>query len=371
MDFIFGLSIVCATLFGLLGLYLIFTEKGNKAANKILGVFFLLWAVDFFEGTLLLRGFYLENPHLALWTESFLFLYGPFIYFYTLYSIDDRRKFKGKYLLHFGFFALGFIIFLKIYHLQPVGFKLKILTDISAFNQPIESFIGIAIIYAHFFLYLFLSSKKLKTATQNFENHYSYRVLRWLKKLLLAITMILILSIASSILQFLGAKIYFNASLILILLLMGVLVGRLIFKTLEQKSPMLPVLTEKKYAGSDLKGGEAAQIESEINRVLKKEEFYLDPELSLEQLSEKVGIPKRKVSQVINERMGKSFFDLINTHRIERAKRIFKENKDSKLTVLEVLYEVGFNSKSSFNTQFKKKNWADSFRIPKDAFLRS
>jgi len=354
MNFIFGLSIVCATLFGLLGLYLISTQKGNKVANRILGVFFLFWAIDFFDGALMLNKFYLQHPNFALWTETFLFLYGPLIYFYTLYTINEKRKFASRDILHFTPFVLGFVGLMKIYHLQTTEFKVKILEGVTSFDQPVESLIGFLLVYLHFFLYIFLSYKKLKKASRKFENHYSYPVLGWLKKLLLTLAIILILSIISGLLQFFGAKFYFNISLIFILLILGILIGRLIFKTLEQRSPMLPVL-EKKYSGSDLKDVEGSEIESKIIDVLHTNELYLNPELSLEHLSEKIGISKRRTSQVINERMGKSFFDLINTYRIEKAKKIFKENRDSKLTVLEVLYEVGFNSKSSFNTQFKNK----------------
>ena len=303
----------------------------------------------------MLNGFYLDHPNWALWTESFLFLYGPLIYFYTLYTIDERRKFRFKDLIHFVLFFVGFFIFLKIYHLNPIAFKQEILNGISSFNQPTESFVIFLFVYAHFFFYLFLSYRMLKKAIRNFKDHYSYPVLQWLQKLLLALSAILALALISSVFQFIGAQFYFNASLIIILLIMVILIGRLIFKTLEQKSSMLPTLLGKKYSGSDLKDVEASEIEAKIIQALQNDERYLDPELSLEQLSESIGISKRKVSQVINERMGKSFFDLINTYRIEKAKYIFKESQDKKLTVLEVLYAVGFNSKSSFNTQFKNR----------------
>jgi len=355
MDLIFGLSIVCATLFGLLGTYLLVTKKGNAIANRFLGIFFLLWAIDFFDGALMLNGYYLEHPNWALWTESFLFLYGPLIYFYTLYVIDENRKFKFNDLIHFVLFCAGFIAFLKIYHLNPLDFKQEIVKGISSFNLPTASFITFLLVYAHFFFYIFISYRIVKKTIRNFENHYSYTILQWLQKLLLALALILILAILSTVLQFLGAKFYFIGSLILILLIMGILIGRLILKTLEQQSPMLPALKEKKYSTSDLKDSEASDIEAKILDAITKDEIYLDPELSLEQLSERIGIAKRKVSQVINARLGKSFFDLINTHRIDKAKHIFIESKDPKLTVLEVLYAVGFNSKSSFNTQFKAR----------------
>ena len=52
---------------------------------------------------------------------------------------------------------------------------------------------------------------------------------------------------------------------------------------------------------------------------------------------------------------GKSFFDFINAFRIREAQQVFRESGDDKLTILEVMYQVGFNSKSSFNTAFKKE----------------
>ena len=52
--------------------------------------------------------------------------------------------------------------------------------------------------------------------------------------------------------------------------------------------------------------------------------------------------------------MGQHFYDLINRYRIEEAARLLTDPEDEKITILEVLYQVGFNSKSSFNTLFKK-----------------
>jgi AraC-like DNA-binding protein len=52
--------------------------------------------------------------------------------------------------------------------------------------------------------------------------------------------------------------------------------------------------------------------------------------------------------------MGQNFYDFINRHRIDEASRLLTNPADEKITILEVLYEVGFNSKSSFNTLFKK-----------------
>lgn len=81
---------------------------------------------------------------------------------------------------------------------------------------------------------------------------------------------------------------------------------------------------------------------------------FLAPELTLDQLALQLSLRPRVLSQVINDRLGQNFYDFINRYRIQEASRLLTNPKDRKITILEVLYEVGFNSKSSFNTLFKK-----------------
>ena len=62
----------------------------------------------------------------------------------------------------------------------------------------------------------------------------------------------------------------------------------------------------------------------------------------------------RYLSQIINDSLQKNFFDFINFYRIEESKNYLSDSKYKKLNILEVLYEVGFNSKSTFNKVFKE-----------------
>ena len=65
-------------------------------------------------------------------------------------------------------------------------------------------------------------------------------------------------------------------------------------------------------------------------------------------------MPVKDLSALINLYMDKHFFDFVNEYRIKKAIQILKDCTQKELTVLEILYQVGFNSKSSFNTSFKK-----------------
>ena len=87
---------------------------------------------------------------------------------------------------------------------------------------------------------------------------------------------------------------------------------------------------------------------------MQSQRSYLEPELTLNDLATQIAVKPKLLSQVINELMHRNFFEFINHYRIEEAKRLLTNPKDKKITVLEVMYEVGFNSKSSFNTLFKK-----------------
>ena len=87
---------------------------------------------------------------------------------------------------------------------------------------------------------------------------------------------------------------------------------------------------------------------------MEKEKLYTETELTLKQLADKLQYPTYQVSQAINEGLGKNFYDLINSHRVEEAKRLLADPKNQNYTILSVGFEAGFNSKTTFNTVFKK-----------------
>lgn len=79
---------------------------------------------------------------------------------------------------------------------------------------------------------------------------------------------------------------------------------------------------------------------------------YLDPDLSLSALSDQLAMTPREVSEIMNQSLGMHFFDFVNSYRVKAAKQLLME--DTGRSVIDTLHAVGFNSKSSFNTAFKK-----------------
>jgi AraC-like DNA-binding protein len=89
-------------------------------------------------------------------------------------------------------------------------------------------------------------------------------------------------------------------------------------------------------------------------KMLDDDKVYRDSELSLKALAERLGIPPHHLSQTINLRFQKTYFQLINEYRIEEAKRLLLDGACKDRKILAIAYDVGFNTLNSFNRAFKR-----------------
>ena len=85
-----------------------------------------------------------------------------------------------------------------------------------------------------------------------------------------------------------------------------------------------------------------------------QEKIFKSPTLNAAQLAKEVGIPTYQLSQVINIGLGSSFFELLSSYRIEYVKHLLKQKTSEEKNIIDMAYEAGFNSKSAFNTAFKR-----------------
>ena len=108
-----------------------------------------------------------------------------------------------------------------------------------------------------------------------------------------------------------------------------------------------------KYRKSSLSEADKDLILESIRNEMEIKMYYLSNMASLSDLAKKIHQSSHHVSQVINEKLGKNFFELLAVYRVEQAKKLIIQDKDNKLTVEELAEMVGYNSKSSFNTAFK------------------
>lgn len=129
-----------------------------------------------------------------------------------------------------------------------------------------------------------------------------------------------------------------------------------LFRSIDSKLKLVSdiVLEEKKNEQLAVSEKEYNEELLKLQQYMTEEKPFLDPSLTIQDVSKDIAIPVRDLSLLINHKLQQHFYDFVNTYRIEEAMEILKDATKSKMTVLEILYEVGFNSKSSFNTAFKK-----------------
>ena len=135
-----------------------------------------------------------------------------------------------------------------------------------------------------------------------------------------------------------------------------------LFEGIDSKLPLVRDLEldlkaneKSKLATEEDLGNKPDDRIMELRAYMDREEPFLDPDLTIHQLATRLKIPLRDLSLLINRDLNQHFFDFINAYRIKKAKEILVDASRSDHTVLEILYAVGFNSKSSFNTAFKRQ----------------
>jgi AraC-like DNA-binding protein len=91
-----------------------------------------------------------------------------------------------------------------------------------------------------------------------------------------------------------------------------------------------------------------------INFMFEVEKVYRQENISIQSLSEELAIPSYQLSWIINNKMNLTFFELVNKFRVEEVKNRLASPQDADKTILEIAFDAGFSTKTSFNRVFKR-----------------
>ena len=337
------------------GIFLITHKKGNRRNNILLGTIFIMIAWNIGDLTLQINGVVFKWEFLHHLDDGFFLLYGPSFYLYAQGVIFRDFKLSSGNLLHLIPYLLLTITLLSLRNLTPSTPEEIIKNDL-----PWQFYLINALMYAHIFVYLGLTYKSLWKYRKIIKSKYSQIDqinLDWLSFSINTFGLLTFVSLIQSFISLAENRSVFMVTLVLLLIFIFYFVNKVILKALQQPEIFAGIAQNEttKYLGSNLTPDQIEEYKKQLLALLRTEKTFLDPQVSLADLSEKLSVSTKHLSQVINQSFNKSFFDFINTYRIQEVQQILKESKDDKLTVLEAMYQAGFNSKSSFNTAFKKE----------------
>ncbi|WP_161791971.1 helix-turn-helix domain-containing protein [Psychroserpens jangbogonensis] len=305
----------------------------------------------------------IKMPQLLFIDDTFMFAYGPLLYLFTQSVVFKNYKLQKKSWVHFIPFLISICAVLGLILFADTASVSETTNQMNNQQIPIYFRIGELLIISHIFYYLFKSKLEIKKVIGKAKDLYSafnQDNFKLLKFILNCFIILFSISLIHSILPFVGYKNGLLVTLLLMALFMFYFINSILLKLLNQPSNESGAITlidfeeKKKYAGSYLSQTDLKAYMNTLENHMTSNERFLDSELSISDLSTELNMPSKIVSQVINEGYNCNFFDFVNKYRVEAAKSIFAKQTDEKLTIQGIMYDSGFNSKSSFNTAFKK-----------------
>ncbi|MHC9510587.1 helix-turn-helix domain-containing protein [Kangiella sp. M94] len=332
--------------------------KPRKQYHLFLAVFYAAIFVTYFDDLIFTLDLWKTYPWFTNGYIPVLYIIPPAYYLYIRgLTKPEKIMAKSKNIAH----LTGFIISLALcipYFLFDQELKLQ---RLSAAPGTLEHLgyitwgptIALLMVIPFSLFYLVLCFRQIKHHVTNIKQLFSNienKDLSWIRWSLIILFVALLLSFLQlfniiNVIPTQAQNLYFAVAQFLWLSSIGVL-------SIQQK----PIYTNKnkvndKYERSKLDEAEANKIEQRLKLSMQEERLYQEPDLTLRQLSDHLGFSAHKISQILNSRMGKGFYDYINALRIQRACELINQTNK---TILDIAYEVGFNSRSTFNSAFKK-----------------
>lgn len=334
----------------------IFTTRIKKSYHNWLSALLFTLCVTLTFFTLKWHyGIIVDSLLFRFLTVVFEYAISPLFYIFIVKATQQKIHYSAKSLLFLIPFIIGLVfLFLPQY-----------LWD--TYEMQYHTFLGINF-YSHATIFFVLAYRRYKNYQVEIKNHVTQdyllevNVIRLMQK---AFIFILVIGFSGNIIRILfdfkptilnpilefitlsSVNIFLFLGLKLPVELSGINLGEDAYQNISK--------AKERYKNSTLTKAHKNDISGKLDRLVIDEKYYQTPNLTIKNLSKKLDINSKFLSQVINEVHHQNFCDYINTLRIDEAKSLLKDKVQDKKTILEICYQVGFNSKSTFNEVFKKQ----------------
>jgi AraC-like DNA-binding protein len=336
-------------------------ENRKSNVNLFCGILLISEGACILEIFLMYTGYIINCLYLVDFSEPFALLIGPS--FYLIAIAITRKSIERKHYLHLAFPVIYFMLLIP-YLLQSEDVKFNSWVEAYNLNIPFRDLhnqgensrafwitdhatqiiLLSIIIYSVLSLYeAFKYFQQKRDSFWNPANPLSKYLRTHITTVSLTVIMILIIKFFNSndtgdhiFAAFVSVSIYLTS--IMVMQQSG------FFKQASVAS--------EKYKSSSLTPQDQQALLNKLKQLMNETKPFLSSEFSLPELAQKLGTSVHMVSQIINAGMGKSFFEMTAEYRVEEAKLLLLQQKNIK--VEDIAEQVGYNSKSSFNTAFKK-----------------
>jgi AraC-like DNA-binding protein len=267
-------------------------------------------------------------------------LIGPLTYLYIRSTIHNSSQYGDRDILHFLPSLTAFVVFFGLYLQNMDNWHFEVLMAFVGPSAVLQRVSLLAYPTAAFILLL-----KSRSIIRREHIADANVLMLWLSLFLGAVLSLMILSIPT-VRTLVGDFEQDMMGAIVVVVLVHTLGYMVIARRSLQDGFAKPRTTS-------LNDDEIQHISKKIKAWLKLEKQYLDPDISLDTMSQSLDLPRNKVSDILNVGLGGNFYYVINSYRIEAFKHLAKLPENSKKSVLELAFACGFNSKAAFYRAFK------------------
>ncbi len=324
--------------------FLLISKKEKTEADIVLAMWMFVMTVHLFFAYLFFSGQIYDYPFLLSVDMPLPLMHAVFLYWYVGSMTDQLPENRKLVALHF-LPALIMYGYLTTFIILPSEEKIRVYQNNGAGYEIFDAVRFYAIILSGI-IYIGWSAVLLAKHEKRILDEFSYQDkidLQWLRILTWGLGAIWLLIFVSDGILFGGVVIF-----VFLIGFFGIRQARIF------THHAAPETEKEKYSKSGLTKEAADKLYESLITLMKKEALHRKNDLSVDDIASRLDIHPNYLSQVINEREKKNFYDFVNQYRVEEFKKLAADPKNRHLTLLALAFECGFNSKSSFNRYFKK-----------------
>jgi AraC-like DNA-binding protein len=346
--------------------FLLLTKKNKSLTDSILAAWVTVIGIHLLSYYLYHLGFWEKYPHMVGVTAPFPLFHGPMLYLYTLYSLRTDSRLRRIDYLHFLPVVASYLYMVPFFFFYTADEKRLLdrgeIADYGVFMSVLlVSFIISGLSYSA------LSYRLTWIHRHKIDDNFSYDEninLDWLRYCIWGIGIVFLTVTGVVVMrEVLEVQFPFNAdyifySLIIVFIFFlgyfGIRHQDIFTHNIEvQEIKSRLSLSEEKYRKSGLTEETLQEGHQKLLDFMKQEKPFLNPKLSLSALSDALGMSSNQLSQIINQQEQVNFHDFVNCYRVDEFIR--RASTNSNFSILAHALDSGFNSKSAFNSIFKKQ----------------
>ncbi|KXX68829.1 AraC family transcriptional regulator [Flammeovirga sp. SJP92] len=348
-------------------MYIFFVPPKNLS-NTTLGSLILVWTTTVFVYVFKSDEFFIQYPHLYSVIDAIVLLFFPLMYFYIKFYFTPTSKVSYSLLLHFLPVFFYFIAFSPFFILSSTQ-KVEFLTN----GMP-EWFMP----YSLFFDFIIIMQGviySLKSAKILYQFHDTSKIsddLRWsirfMKFFIFSNIFLWALGTAGVVLQILNVQVtinffhFFYFGLTCLMLTIGFCAFKwpnlfLHLKPMNEiKASKETVVIEEEIDTMSIEENNRLNEESQrLLELIEEKKPYLKNDLKMQELADITEFSYKKISQLLNNELDTSFYELMNDFRLKEVLKLIDEGKHIQFNLPHIGEQAGFNSKTTFNRIFKQK----------------